>query len=316
MHQGLDYLWAIMQDSEREAFLRSLGTQQQSTSMSAMVQIISDASQSAIEPTQVPHTEEDTGQTAEATAEEPEQSTEMTAEDPDQPVDQPDPEGHQEEPGEAPIPSTDQPVDQPDPEGHQEEPGEPPVPSTDQPNLEEVKKESDSVKQEDDQPDDELTVADMISQVATAGSVGGDAEPLAMLQPTQVRRNNLARYRIGDLGLDTFIDIFNVLNAVASRYVDSVGTFVRRLSISRSPARTMELIGEHDPIIVFVDAEIEEAIRSMAGDLTAVRERYPSPQGIDWITFSVSPDTVATGWSIGMGCTWIQDGWTNTHVGC
>ena len=128
----------------------------------------------------------------------------------------------------------DQPVDQPDLEGHQEEPGDAPVPSTDQHDLEEVKKESDSVKQEDDQPDDELTAADLISQVATAGSVGGDAEPLAMLQPTQVRRNNLARYRIGDLGLDTFIDIFNVLNAVASRYVDSEGTFVRRLSLSGS----------------------------------------------------------------------------------
>ena len=122
LRQGLDYLWAIMQDSERKAFLRGLGAQQQSTSMSTMVQIVSDANQSAIEPTQVTHIEEDTGQlaetsaeqpeqSAEATTEEPEQSTEMTVEDPDQPVDQPDPEGHQEEPGEPPVPSTDQPVE-------------------------------------------------------------------------------------------------------------------------------------------------------------------------------------------------------------
>ena len=125
----------------------------------------------------------------------------------------------------------------------------------------------------------------MISQVATAGSVEGDAEPLVMLQPTQIRRNNLARYRIGEVGLDTFIDIFNVLSAVGSRYVDSVGTFVRKLNLSEPPTRARELLGEHDPIFVFVDSEIEEAICSMAGDLTALRQRYPSTQGIDWLSF-------------------------------
>ena len=54
LHQGLDYLWAIMQVSEREAFLKGLAAQRESTSMSTMVQIISDATQPAIEPTQVP----------------------------------------------------------------------------------------------------------------------------------------------------------------------------------------------------------------------------------------------------------------------
>ena len=42
---------------------------------------------------------------------------------------------------------------------------------SDQPDPEDIKKESDSVKQEDDPTDDELTAADLISQVATAGSV-------------------------------------------------------------------------------------------------------------------------------------------------
>ena len=85
LHQGLDYLSAIMQDSERESFLKGLAAQRESTSMSTMVQIIPDDAP-AIEPTQVPPTEE-----------EQQQSAEVTAEDPDQPVDQPDPEGHQEE---------------------------------------------------------------------------------------------------------------------------------------------------------------------------------------------------------------------------
>ena len=85
--------------------------------------------------------------------------------------------------------------------------------------------------------------------------------------------------------MDTFIDIFNVLSAVASRYVDSVGTFVRKLNLSEAPTRARELLGEHDPIFVFVYSEIEEAICSMAGDLSAVRQRYPSSRGIDWLSF-------------------------------
>ena len=225
---------------------------------------------------------------AEGHQEEQEQATGMTMEDPDQPVDQPDAEGHQEEQEQATqmtVGDPDQPVDQPDAEGHQEEPGYDPVTPADQPELVGVKKESDSVKQEDDQPEDDLTADDLISQVATAGSVQGEAEPLVMLQPTQIRRNNLARYRIGEVGMDTFIDIFNVLSSVASRYVDSVGTFVRKLNLSEAPPRARELLGEHDPIFVFVDSEIEEATCSMAGDLSELRQRYPSPQGIDWLSF-------------------------------
>ena len=54
------------------------------------------------------------------------------------------------------VEDPDQPVDQPDAEGHQEEPEDAPGTSADQPKLVEVKKESDSVKQEDDHPDDDL----------------------------------------------------------------------------------------------------------------------------------------------------------------
>ena len=66
--------------------------------------------------------------------------------------------------------------------------------------------------------------------------MGGDAEPPGCTATNpDARRNNLARYRIGEVGLDTFIDIFNVLSAVASRYVDSEGTFVRKVELIGGP---------------------------------------------------------------------------------
>ena len=274
-----------MQVPEREAFLRGLAAHRESTSMSAMVQITSEPTQPAIEPTQAPTTAEEPEQSAEATAEE--QSAEAVVEEPEQSAVANAEEGPQEEPEDAPgVPS-----DQPDPE--------------------DIKKESDSVKQEDDPTDDELTAADLISQVATAGSVGGDAESAAHPQQTQGRRNNLARYVIGNLGLDSFIDIFNVLCATASRYVDSEGTFVRKLSLSESTPQVLELIGEFDPVIVFVDSEIEEAIRTLAGDLSVLGRKYPSQQGgIDWITFQYRLTLLQADGPIG----WIQNGWPTSHV--
>ena len=171
---------------------------------------------------------------------------------------------------------------------------------SDQPDPEDVKKESDSVKQEDDQTDGDVAVTDQVSQVATAGSMMGDVELAADPLQTQ-RRNNLARYTIGNLGLDSFVDIFNVLSAVASRYVDSEGTFVRKLSLSEQPPHMRELLGGYDPVIVFVDSEIEEAIRTMAGDLSALSQRYPSQHGIDWITFqyhlSLMQQDAPRGWN-------------------
>ena len=205
LHQGLDYLWAIMQVPEREAFLRGLAAHRESTSMSAMVQISPETTQPAVEPTQPPPIQEEPTQSAESTAM----------------------------------------------EGPQEEPGDTPVVPSDQPDPEDIKKESDSVKEEDDQTDGDVAAADQVSQVATAGSVVGDVEPAAGPQQTQVRRNNLTRYTIGNLGLDSFVDIFNVLCATASRYVDSEGTFVRKLSLSEQPPHMRESLGDYDPVIVF-----------------------------------------------------------------
>ena len=239
LHKGLDYLWAIMNIPEREAFLRGIAAQRESTSMSAMVQISPEEAQPAVEPTQTPPIQEEQGQ--------PEESTAI--------------------------------------EGTQEEPVDPPVVPSDQPDAEVIKKESDSVKEENDQPEGDLAAGDQVSQVATAGSVVDDTELVVGLQQTFVRRNTLTRYTFGNLALDSFVDIFNVLCATASRYVDSEGTFVRKLSLSAQPPYMRESLGGYDPIIVFVESEIEQAIRAMAGDLSALSQRYPSSQGIDWITF-------------------------------
>ena len=160
-----------------------------------------------------------------------------------------------------------------------------PVVPSDQPDPEGVKKESDSVKQEDGPTDDELAAIDLSSQVATVGSVGGDGGSTALPRQTQARGNSLARYVIGNIGLDSFIDIFNVLCATASRYVDSEGTFVRKLSLSESTPQARELIGDHDPVIVFADSEIEQAIGTLADDLTPLRQKNSTRDGIDWITF-------------------------------
>ena len=255
LHKGLDYLWAIMKVSEREAFLRGIAAQRESTSMSAMVQIPPEEATPAVEPTQTPPIQEE--------QEQPAESTVM--------------------------------------EGPQEEPGDTPVVPSDQPDPEVIKKESDSVKEEDDQTDGDVTAFDQISQVATAGSVLDDVGPAAGSQQTHVQRNKLTRYNIGNLSLDSFVDIFNVLCATASRYVDSEGTFVRKLSLSELPPHMRESLGGYDPVIVFVDSEIEEAIRAMAGDLSSLSRRYPSQQGIDWITFqyhlSLLQQDAPTGWN-------------------
>ena len=181
-----------MQVQEREAFLRGFANRQESTSMSTMVQITSDATQPAIEPVQAQPIADESGQPADAAMEEQDQLAEEVVE--------------------GPQPSAETTVEEA-PQWELENP--PGVPSA-QPDPEGIKKESDSVKQEDDSTDDELTAAELISQVATAGSVGGDAESAAHPQHPQERRNNLARYVIGDLGLDSFIDIFNILCATAS----------------------------------------------------------------------------------------------------
>ena len=62
-----------------------------------------------------------------------------------------------------------------------------------------------------------------------------------------------------------------------------------------------ESLGGYDPVIVFVDSEIEEAIRTLAGDLSSIRRRYPSQHGVDWITFqyhmSLMQQDAPRGWN-------------------
>ena len=255
LHRGVDYLWAIMEDSERQAFLRDITQPQESTSMSTMVPITSDSTSIPMESTEPQPSQ---GGTAE-----PEELSAM--------------------------------------EGTHEEPGKLQAPTSNQPTLEEIKKESDSVKQENDQSDGEEAAADQASQVATAGSALGDAGQVADLQLPQVRRNPLARYSNGNIGLDTFVDIFNILCATASRYVDSEGTFVRKWTLSDLPLGIRESLGGFDPIVVFVDSEIEEAIRASVGDLSSIMRRYPLHPGVDWITFqyhmTLLQTEVQTGWN-------------------
>ena len=119
-------------------------------------------------------------------------------------------------------------------EGPQEESGDAPVVPSDQPDPGDIKQESRSVKEEDDQADGDVAATDQVSQAATAGSVVGDAEPAAGIPQTQVRRNNLARYTIGNIGLDSFVDIFNVLCATASRYVDLRRNFREEAELIRA----------------------------------------------------------------------------------
>ena len=87
LHKGLDYLWAIMQVSEREAFLKGIAAQRESTSMSAMVQVTPEITQPAVEPTQPPPVQEE--------SEQPPESSAM--------------EGPQEEPGDIPTVTSGQP---------------------------------------------------------------------------------------------------------------------------------------------------------------------------------------------------------------
>ena len=68
--------------------------------------------------------------------------------------------------------------------------------------------------------------------------------------------------------LDSYVDIFNILSASASKYVDSAGTYVRKLSLANYPYQLRATLGSHDPVIVLVDSEIEQAILAMAGDLS------------------------------------------------
>ena len=97
------------------------------------------------------------------------------------------------------------------------------------------------------------------SQLATAGSTTGGAEQSTETTDPPTIRNHLRNYTIGSLHLDSYVDIFNILSATASKYVDPEGTYVRKLSLANYPYQLRTALGGHDPVIVFVDSEIEQA---------------------------------------------------------
>ena len=101
--------------------------------------------------------------------------------------------------------------------------------------------------------------------------------------------------------MDSCIDLFNVLSAVASRYVDPEGTFVRKLSLDNYPCHLRAATTTYDPVIVLVDAEIEQAIATLAGDLSALQRVYSTDKGIDWVQFqyhmSLMQGQAPSGWT-------------------
>ena len=90
--------------------------------------------------------------------------------------------------------------------------------------------------------------------------------------------------------MDSYVDIFNVLAAVASRYVDPEGSIVRKFSLEDLPPSISKLqLGNHDPIIVLVDADSREGDRGNGkGSHPAEEELTPQTEGIDWVTLPIS----------------------------
>ena len=97
------------------------------------------------------------------------------------------------------------------------------------------------------------------------------------------------------------MDIFNILAAAASRFTDPQGTYVRRLSLDDVPYQLRATLYNQDPVIVLVDAEIEQALLSMMGDTTKFREVYATEGVIDWVMFqyhlSVMQHMAPLGWT-------------------
>ena len=139
------------------------------------------------------------------------------------------------------------------------------------------------------------------SEIATAGSSeiaeGHATDTAAPL----LSRNRLRNYRMGSLHLDSYVDIFNILAASASRFTDPQGTYVRRLSLDDLPYQLRATLYNQDPVIVLVDAEIEQALLSMMGDTTKFREVYATEGVIDWVMFqyhlSVMQHMAPLGWT-------------------
>ena len=130
--------------------------------------------------------------------------------------------------------------------------------------------------------------------------MGGAEQSTEVADPPH-NRNHLRNCTVGTLHLDSYVDIFNILSATASKYVDSEGTYVRKLSLANYPYQLRTTLGGHDPVIVLVDSEIEQAILTMAEDLSRVREFYPLNDGIDWVKFqyhlAITQHAAPMGWT-------------------
>ena len=139
------------------------------------------------------------------------------------------------------------------------------------------------------------------SEIATAGSTAAGKHQQTDTAAPLLSRNRLKTYQIGSLRLDSYVDIFNVLSASASRFADSQGTYLRKLSLSDYPYHLRALLNDQDPVIVWVDAEIEQALLSMIGDATKLREVYGKDGVIDWVLFqynlSLMQHVAPQGWT-------------------
>ena len=269
MHKGLDYLWTIMNESERESFLKSIKTVSTSTSMSTVVPMPPKSGQPAAKsspplppPPQQPQPSESSGS-----------------------------ESQVREGGAIPASSS------------QTAPASEAVESQQDVDLEPIgaQQGTATVNEESDRGSTMDAATVHSSQLATAGSTTGGAEQSSVSTAPSAIRNHLRNYTIGSLHLDSYVDIFNILSAVASNYVDSEGAYVRKLSLGDRPYQLRAALGGHEPVIVYVDAEIEEAIRTMSQDLSRVREYYPWKDGIDWVMFqyhlSLMQHVAPAGWT-------------------
>ena len=210
-HQGLDYLWTIMDESDRKSFLEASKNQNTSTAMSTMVTIPPKASQSTVRPSEQQTQVEGQG-------------TDVASMDP----------SHEQE-------------------GTEDTSG--PPPQTDEVESMDTK-QGEIVISEDNDQGQTVGETTLSSQLADVGSTEAGDESKTNAVDSSKPINSLRKYLIGNLNIDSYIDIFNVLSAVASRYVDPEGAFVRKLSLDGYPLQLRSSLGIHDPVIILVDAEI------------------------------------------------------------
>ena len=179
MHKGLDYLWTIMNESERESFLKGIKTISTSTSMSTVVPMPPKSGQQAAKstpplppPSQPPR---------------PSDSSESVS-----PVR-----------GGGAIPQA----------SSQTAPATEVVESRQDADLAstEAQQGTATVIEESDGGSTMGAATVHSSQLATAGSTTGEAEPPNVPTAPSGVRNHLRNYTIGSLHLDSYVDIFNIV---------------------------------------------------------------------------------------------------------